>query len=285
MRVNKRYYNEGAYSTKTGMIFNSSLDDRQVICENGNISISIKRKNKYEYIILFICLIAFLYCSLGLCIEIEKSNNYDMFLITGLTIIIMLILFILFCYVRYKLKDIVLQYHGAEHKVINACNDLERIPTLSEIKTYSRISPTCGTNMALVMLMGLFIVGLLFISLWSSLSYKSQGIPNIYVVFIIYLLFGISFGIYLSFVYKNSKNELNIFQYLTTLEPTDEQLLVAINGMKVWEDLEISSLPDKSVLEDVSKISISEASNKYKVSQQVIKRWMFWYEKLSNDSE
>ena len=108
------------------------------------------------------------------------------------------------------------RFHGAEHKVIQAFNELGRVPTLEETYNYSRLDYGCGTSFGV---MFVFIFLIIFISTFS---------PDIWIAFDkIYI--GLIIMIILYFV-----GVFDIFQFFTTSRPTDRELMVAISAVSNW---------------------------------------------------
>lgn len=116
--------------------------------------------------------------------------------------------------------------HGTEHMCVNAYNDLGRVPTLDEVKKYSRYNPNCSTNLH---------TKCVFISF---LCFLCTYIPNI--VIMIIAMIGVIFFIR----FLTRQNLLNFLQYFTTSEPTDRELLGAIEGMHVWAKHEMEDWDD-----------------------------------------
>lgn len=132
-----------------------------------------------------------------------------------------------------QMKDIqrVFEYHGAEHKSIFCYENGEEL-TVENVKKYPRFHPRCGTSF------------LLFVIIISILVFSVLGVyENVFVNIGLRLLFlplvaGISYEI-IKFAGK-SKNKcvtwLNApgkwLQKLTTREPDDSQIEVAIQSLK-----------------------------------------------------
>ncbi|HEY3416271.1 MAG TPA: DUF1385 domain-containing protein [Armatimonadota bacterium] len=148
----------------------------------------------------------------------------------GLLRILMLVGYILFI---SRMKDIrrVFAYHGAEHKVVNAWEAGAEM-TVAGAKPYSRIHPRCGTSFIFLV----FIVGILL--------HAVVGWPVAWLRVIIRLLMlipvaGVAYElIRLAGRYRNSLL-LKILvwpgmllQQLTTAEPEDDQIEVALHSMK-----------------------------------------------------
>jgi len=154
----------------------------------------------------------------------NQFNNRFLFnIIEGIIKISILIIYISLISLMPDIKR-VFEYHGAEHKVVNAYehNDLENA------KAYSRIHLRCGTSFIIFVLM-LSIVVYMFIPMDLSLAMK-------YIVRILLLPFIAGIGyelIKLSPKYeKNFLFKILIYpgvavQKLTTKEPDDKQIEVA----------------------------------------------------------
>ena len=130
----------------------------------------------------------------------------------------------------------ILQYHGAEHKVINAYESLTPI-TLREVKRCSRKHPRCGTSgVFIVLIVSFFLFSLLpQMTIWLRLAYRIALIP---------VIGALSYEI-MRFSGKNKTSKfVNILmypglalQYLTTKEPTDDMILVAINALHTLNEV------------------------------------------------
>ncbi|KUK74192.1 MAG: Uncharacterized protein XD91_0050 [Clostridiales bacterium 38_11] len=142
-------------------------------------------------------------------------------------------LFALYISLISKMEDIrrVFMYHGAEHKTIYAYENGEEL-TVENARKYSTLHPRCGTS---------FIVNVLIISI---LVFSFFGWPNPWLRVLTRLLMlpiiaGISYEIN-KYIGKNDQTLFARivakpgfqFQRLTTKEPTDDMLEVAIAAMK-----------------------------------------------------
>jgi uncharacterized protein YqhQ len=124
----------------------------------------------------------------------------------------------------------VFQYHGAEHKVINAYEAGEPL-NLATAKKHSRLHPRCGTSF-------LFIVMLVSILLFSLLPSSSIAMRLVYRFILIPVIASISYELLkLSGKYRNSKIIRGLIQpglqlqRLTTKEPDDDMILVALQAV------------------------------------------------------
>jgi uncharacterized protein YqhQ len=124
----------------------------------------------------------------------------------------------------------VLQYHGAEHMIINTY-ETGIIPNLTNVKKASRLHPRCGTSF-------IFIVMLISILLFSVMPETGFFIRLAYRIILIPVIVAISYELLkLSDKYKNSKIfklliSPNIaLQRLTTKEPDEDMLEVALTAV------------------------------------------------------
>ena len=196
-------------------------------------------KDKANEAIMAVSLIIAMILSVGLFVLIPTTisgvfskiikNNIALNLIEGLIRISILILYMLAISKNEDIKR-TFMYHGAEHKVIYCYeNDLEL--TVDNARTFGTLHPRCGTNF-------LFLVMATSIILFSFF-----GWPNILVrvamrILCIPIVAGISYEI-IKFLgkYDNILSKIVAYpgmmlQHITTNEPDDEQLEVAIKALK-----------------------------------------------------
>ena len=143
---------------------------------------------------------------------------------------------------KYK----VAKFHSAQHMIVNAYEDLQRVPTLKELKEYSRLSMRCGarpllnrfffnTLLLLCLIFGVhtdiltYMLALVFCWVFSSLDRK----------------FGFTIA----------------FESLFLRKPSDRELNVAIEGIKQYDLMqEVFSNEDADISEEQIE-KIIEASN------------------------
>lgn len=136
----------------------------------------------------------------------------------------------------------VFQYHGAEHKVIN-CYESGRQITVDNVRSSSRLHYRCGSSFILfTVFVGIGVYMIVPIDpLWVRLVSRIALLP---------VVIGISFEVlqftnrfrehrYLSVLGKPGLS----LQLLTTREPNDEQIRVAIEAFETWERSELGQ-PD-----------------------------------------
>ena len=156
----------------------------------------------------------------------------------------------------------VFQYHGAEHKSIYTYEAGEPL-SVSNAKKYSTLHPRCGTAFLLIVLvLSIFVFSAFFVYV-PQIPTDSTILKNMYNIFVKILLFiplaGIAYEI-IRFSGKHSENKLLRWvicpglwlQKLTTREPDDDQLEVALKALKTA--LEVEKILPSS--ETTSKSSI-----------------------------
>lgn len=146
--------------------------------------------------------------------------------------VIRLIIFILYIYLISKMKDIqrVFEYHGAEHKSI-FCYEAGEELTPENAKKYKRLHPRCGTNF-------LLIVMLISIVLFSFFGWPGALMRIISRIVFLPVVAGLSYEL-IKWLGKSESGLARILSYpglmlqnLTTREPDEKQLEVAIAALK-----------------------------------------------------
>jgi len=142
-------------------------------------------------------------------------------------------IFILYLNFISRLKDVkrVFEYHGAEHKVIYTYEAGEELK-VDNVRKYSTLHPRCGTSF-------IFIVLVISILIFSLLGKQTLLLRIVYRVSMIPLIAGLSYEI-LKLSAKNLDKPLVRwavmpglwFQRLTTKEPDDSQIEVAIKALR-----------------------------------------------------
>ena len=157
------------------------------------------------------------------------NNDVVLNLIEGVIRILILFAYI---YAISKNKDIerVYQYHGAEHKSIH-CYESGKELTVENAREFKRLHPRCGTNF-------LFIVMATSIILFAFFGWPNPLMRILMRIVCIPVVAGIAYEIIrILGKYDNAFTRMIAYpgmmlQYLTTKEPDDEQLEVAIASLK-----------------------------------------------------
>ena len=158
-----------------------------------------------------------------------QDNHVVLNLIEG---VIRLVLFLLYIWGIGLTKDIqrVFQYHGAEHKTIHTY-ELDLPLTVENVRKQSRLHPRCGTNFLLiVMVVSIFVFAFLG---WPNLLERilSRVLLMPVVAGIAYEVIRLTGRSEHSFVKALIKPGLAL-QYMTTREPEDDQIEVAIRALE-----------------------------------------------------
>lgn len=141
-------------------------------------------------------------------------------------------LFLLYIILCSQMKDMkrVFQYHGAEHKTI-FCYESDEELTVENIKKHTRFHPRCGTSMLVIMLfVGIFIG--LFIPITNPI------LRTIVKLLLLPITCGIGYElIRICGRYDNKVTKIIAApglwaQRITTKEPDDQMIEVAIKAMK-----------------------------------------------------
>jgi uncharacterized protein YqhQ len=152
-----------------------------------------------------------------------------------------------------RLPDLrrVFEYHGAEHKTIS-CFEAEDELIPSRAKLYSRLHPRCGTSFLLiVMVLAIFVFAPIGLPAWYwLLASRILGIP---------LIAGLSYEV-IKWAGKNRRKRWVravmwpglMLQNLTTREPDEEQLAVAIAALERVLEEETPSEGSESPIEIVA---------------------------------
>lgn len=166
------------------------------------------------------------------------DNNIIFNLVDG---VIRVIVFLAYIWAISRMNDIqrVFQYHGAEHKSIFAFEAGEEL-TIENVRRYSRLHPRCGTSFLLIVMLVSIAVFSLIPKLWPF--YLKAGSR----IFLLPMIAGISYE-FLKWSASNDNHPLVkmviapglCLQRLTTREPDDSQLEVAIRSMN--EALEVNA--------------------------------------------
>ncbi|KUO72958.1 MAG: hypothetical protein APF77_10775 [Clostridia bacterium BRH_c25] len=153
-------------------------------------------------------------------------------MLNGIEGIVRIAIFLGYILAVSKMKDIrrVFEYHGAEHKSIFCYEHGEEL-TVENVKKYGRLHPRCGTSF-------LFIVMIVSILLFSMFSWSGVLMRLLIRIVLIPFVAGISFEIIKWAGKSQSKLSCIIsapgmwLQKITTREPDDKQIEVAVEALK-----------------------------------------------------
>lgn len=147
---------------------------------------------------------------------------------------IRVVVFLIYVYSISRMSDIqrVFEYHGAEHKSIFAFEAGISL-TVENVKRFSRLHPRCGTSFLLIVMLVSIVVFSLIPKLWPF--YLKAGSR----IVLLPVIAGLSYEL-LKLSAKHEKSRLVrmliapglALQRLTTREPDDSQLEVAIRSLE-----------------------------------------------------
>ena len=152
--------------------------------------------------------------------------------------IIRIAILITYMFLISKLDDIyrVFQYHGAEHKTI-FCYEADEKLTVENVRKFGRLHPRCGTNF-------LFLTMLVSVILFSLTGWGGFWQRLILRIVLMPIVAGITYEL-IKWLGRTESKLGKIIAYpglklqeLTTKEPDDAQLEVAIESLKAAEGIE-----------------------------------------------
>ena len=196
-------------------------------------------KDKANEVIMSVCLVLAMLFSVCLFFLIPTtiSGLFSSFIESSIILnliegIIRISILLLYMLGISKNKDIerVFMYHGAEHKAIY-CYESGLELTVENAKKFTTLHPRCGTNF-------LFIVMFTSIILFSFFGWPNILVRLVMRIICVPIVAGISYEI-IKFLgkYNNILSKIVAYpgmmlQHITTNEPDDEQLEVAIKALK-----------------------------------------------------
>ena len=209
--------------------------------EKTNFEIWLEKRfgNKAEKISMFLTIFVSFALAIGLFMVAPTlitglfkrmvRNPILLSLIEGL---IKMTMFVIYVYSISRLKDIrrVFQYHGAEHKSVFTYESGDEL-TVENAKRYSRLHPRCGTSY-------IFFVLALSILFFSFVSWTSIGWRVVLKLLFLPLVAGVGFELLKYTAKENAVVRLLRqpglwLQRITTAEPDDDQLEVALTALRL----------------------------------------------------
>lgn len=167
-----------------------------------------------------------------------KNVNIDKFhpLIEGF---MRIIIFILYMYLVSKMDMIkrTFMYHGAEHKTIFCYeNGLEL--TVENVRKMSRFHPRCGTAFMFVMIIISVLVSSALVLIFPTLAEVNRVLWIAVKIAVLPLVMGLGYE-FIKFAGKHDNGIVKVLSYpgllmqrITTVEPTDDIIEVAIEAIK-----------------------------------------------------
>ncbi|MDD3268814.1 MAG: DUF1385 domain-containing protein [Syntrophomonadaceae bacterium] len=224
----------------TYMLIDSMAIGIRMLNKSANMSLGEEEEELSAREMFFTGLIAFVMAMLLFVIFPTAIIHYSQQYIGGVWLqnalegVIRIGFFLLYVYAISKMEDIarVFMYHGAEHKTILAYEAGKEL-TVENVRPYTTLHPRCGTSFLLIVMVISIVVfallgeGDLFYRIWSRLAV----LPVVAGLGYEFLKFG---GKY----YDRQWAKILIapgltLQKLTTREPDDSMLEVAIHALKL----------------------------------------------------
>jgi uncharacterized protein YqhQ len=182
-----------------------------------------------------------------LLVPVIGDSNIIFNLVDG---VIRVAVFILYIVGISRMSDIqrVFQYHGAEHKCIYTFEAGEDL-VVENVRKYSCLHPRCGTSFLLIVMLVSILIFSLIPKLWPF--YLKAGSR----IVLLPMIAGVSYEI-LKWTAKHDSHPLVKFiispglalQRLTTRQPDDSQIEVAIRSMQEALDLNAGHKDDRLVV-------------------------------------
>lgn len=210
--------------------------------------------DKIKDIVIYVAIALSLVMSVGLFIllptaiaqgiqDLVRWIGFEEFASTGSFLstiegIVKMIIFLTYMYLISRMKDIrrVFEYHGAEHKTI-ACYEAGEELTVENVKKYTRFHPRCGTSFLLIVM----IVSIAIYALLPGFNEYNAIIRLLLRMGTRILLLPIVAGLSYEVIKLAGKSNGCVrfltkpglwLQRLTTIEPDESQIEVAIHSMK-----------------------------------------------------
>ncbi|TGY40597.1 peptide chain release factor N(5)-glutamine methyltransferase [Clostridium sartagoforme] len=175
-----------------------------------------------------------------------------------------------YMYVISKMEDIyrVFQYHGAEHKTI-FCYEAEEELTVENVRKFERFHPRCGTNF-------LFLIMSVSILIFSFTGWGGFFERLVLRIVLIPIVSGITYEL-IRWLGRSENFMSRIIAYpglklqeLTTKEPDDSQLEVAIEALKKAEGIKDKNKNIGELLENGSKVLKDNDVDTYILDAQLL---------------
>ena len=181
-------------------------------------------------------------------LPIEAVDLFDTYVLKSIDIskyhpliegVMRIIIFILYMYLVSKMSMIkrVFMYHGAEHKAIFCYeNGLEL--TVENIRKMSRFHPRCGTAFMFVMIILRMVASFSLVLIFPELANINKILWMAIKVAILPVVMGIGYE-FIKYAGKHENIIVKVLSYpgllmqrITTVEPTDDIIEVAIESIK-----------------------------------------------------
>jgi uncharacterized protein YqhQ len=198
--------------------------------EKKNEKISSKEMGITIAISLVIAIAVFVMLPLFLAKLVIHQNGFLFNLIDGM---LRVLIFVIYIFIISSMKDVkrLFMYHGAEHKSVY-CYENKLPLTVANAKKFSRLHPRCGTNFVVIVL---FVMVFLHTFIYSNNFFLQFGFR----LLLLPVIAGVSYELLMvsfkhnNFITKGINQFGFLFQRLTTKEPDDKMIEVALKSIKL----------------------------------------------------
>ncbi len=176
-------------------------------------------------------LVLFKFVPLGLTYLLDKTFNINNILFNVIDGVLKVLIFVLYVYLISLMKDVyrVFQYHGAEHKAV-ACHEANKKLTIKEVQKFHKEHIRCGTSFIFLVLL-ISIIIYTFIpkdyGFWMKFGLRILLLPVVASLSYEILRLGARYRWFSFLSYPGLW-----IQKITTKEPDDKQVEVAIKALK-----------------------------------------------------
>ncbi len=168
--------------------------------------------------------------------ELMKSFITSRLIRTGIEGVIRVAIFLAYLWAIARMNDIkrTFMYHGAEHKTINCLENGEDL-TVENIRKHSRLHKRCGTSFLLIVMIVSIIV-------FMFITVEQPALKLILRILLVPVIAGIAYE-FIRLAGRSDSKLIDLLsrpgmclQYLTTKEPDDDMIEVAIASVEAVFD-------------------------------------------------
>lgn len=185
-------------------------------------------------------------------VGLADKSQVGFHLVVGLIRVVLLVAY-LYAISRWSDVQTLFAYHGAEHKSIYAWEETGDV-SVSEARLHTRFHPRCGTSFLLIVALATVLVYAVFDTWWIARFGDFSSVLHRLLVHlpVVPIVAGVAFEVLqLSSRMRAAWLARMLiapglwFQRLTTREPNDEQLEVAVAAIRASLDLPVDDLPSR----------------------------------------
>lgn len=194
-------------------------------------------------------------------LKVDKDIGSGAFVASLTEGLLRVLIFLLYIVLISRNKDIkrVFQYHGAEHKAIHAYENREEL-TVENVRKHTTLHPRCGTTF-------LFVVIILSTLIFAFTGWHNKLVNLLIRLILIPVISGVSYEVFKLAARTDNKLVRAIsypglmLQKITTREPDDSMIEVAIASLKAVLDPESVKTAQEKVNEETTTKAALEVSD------------------------